>query len=85
MAVYFANQTSPLKHAAQGMSRWTCCSLFNEVLYSEVHIPSCHPILLLTDNAYFSRGECCAAFFTPNVTSRKQSCDLGVIAAVKKV
>ena len=63
--------------------------MVHEVFYPEVHRITCHPILLLMDKApghfeAFQGENVVVSFFTLNVTSWKQPCDLGVIAAVKK-
>ena len=63
----------------------TCWNWFNEVFYREIRRRTCHSDLLLMDNApSSSKGECSGVFFTPNVTSWRHPCDLGVVAAVKK-
>ena len=77
----FANQTCPLKYAAQKYV-WinipTCWNCFNEVFYPEVCRRTCHPILLLMNNApgYFDpfqmENVVVRFFFTSNVTSWKQ-------------
>ena len=66
-----------------------CCHWFNEVYYPEVYQKTCHPIILLLDNApghfkSFQRENVVLRHFIPNVTRWKQLYDLGVIAAVKK-
>ena len=66
----FANQTDPLKYAAQKcvwMEIPAFCNWFNEVFYPVVR-RTCHPVLLLVDND-ISKGECCGTFFFTYVTS----------------
>ena len=87
----FSNKTCPIKYSAQ-KSTWmdipTCWNWFNEVFYADVHIITYHAALLLMDNAprYFDpfQTENVVRLFTFNVTSWKQPCNLGVIAAVNK-
>ena len=49
----FANQTCPLKYAAQNCA-WmdipTWWNWFNEVFYSKIRRRACHPVLSLMDN-----------------------------------
>ena len=68
----------------------TCWNWSNDVFYPKVHRRTCHPALLLIDNALesfkaFQRENVVVCYFTPNVTSWKQPCDLGVIAAAKNI
>ena len=82
----FANQTCSLKYAAQKCA-WmdipACWKWFNEVFYSERHGKTCHPVYCLW-TMINGRGNALVRYFTDNVTSWKQPCDLGIIAAVKK-
>ena len=88
----FAKQTCPLKYAVQkcaSMDIPTCWNWFTEVLNSGVRRSTCNPVVLLMNNdpghfEAFQRENVVVRYFTPNVTSWKQQCELGVIAAVKK-
>jgi hypothetical protein len=67
----------------------TCWKWFNEVFLPEVKKRTGRQILLLLDNApghfeAFERDNVRIIFFPPNCTSWKQSCDMGIIAALKK-
>ena len=67
----------------------TCWKWFEEVFYPQVRRRTGRPILLLTDNtpghfAAFEKNNVKVVFFPPNCTSRKQPCDMGTIAALKK-
>ena len=86
----FAKQTCPLKYAVQKcvwMAIPTCWNWFNEIFYTDVRRRTCHPVILLMDNAPgyfdpFQRENVMMRFlFTSNITRQKQSCK--VIAAVK--
>ena len=88
----FNSQKCPLKYAAQKRA-WmdipTCWNWFNNVFFPEVRKRTSRPVLLLMDNApghfeTFQRENVAVHFFPPNVTSWKQPCDLGMIAALKK-
>jgi len=92
MPACFSNQTCPLKYDAQKCA-WmdipTFWNWFNEVFYPEVHRRTCHPVVFLMDNdpahcEAFQRENVVVRYFTPNVTSWKQPCDLEVIAYDKK-
>ena len=94
MPACFANKTCPFKYAEQKCA-WmdnghpTCWNWFNEVSYPEEVKRTCQPVVLLMDNDLglfeeFQRENVVVHHFIPNVTSWKQPCDLGVIAAVKK-
>ena len=85
----FANQACPLKYAAQKCV-WkdipTYWNWFNEVFYPEVRKRTCHPVFFAHGSGNFETFQSenvMVAFFRPNVTSWKQSCNLGFISAVK--
>ena len=71
------------------MSEWTIqWNWFNEVSYPEVRRRTCHPVVLLMDNApgnfeAFKKENVMVCYFTPNVISWKHLWYLGVIAVVK--
>ena len=82
----------PVKYISQNKA-WldvsTCWKWFEEVFYPEVRKRTGCPVLLLMDNApshfpAFEKNNI-EMFFPPNCTSWKQSCDMGIIAAVKKI
>ena len=82
-------QTSIL--CKQNISSHICCTKMyldghsNEVFYHKVRRRICYTFFLWIMLQGISKGECCGAFiFTPNVSSCKQPCDLGIIAAVLK-
>ena len=63
---------------------------FEEVFHPEVRKRTGRPVLFLMDNApghfpAFERNNIKVVFFPPNCTSWKQPCDMGIIAARKKV
>jgi hypothetical protein len=67
----------------------TCWKWFNKVFVPEVKRRTGRLVLLLMDNAprHFDAFECDnirVVFFSPNCTSWKQPCDMGIIAALKK-
>ena len=66
-----------------------CWKWFEKVFVPEVSKKTGNPILLLMDNApghfsEFVHGNIKVMFFPPNCTAWKRSCDLGIIAALKK-
>ena len=86
------NREWPLKYLHQNkawMDVGTCWKWFNEVFFLEVKKRTGRRVLLLMDNApghfeCFERDNVKVAFFPANCTSWKQTCDLGIIAALKK-
>ena len=67
----------------------TCWKWFEKVFYPKVRKRTVRPVLLLMDNSsrHFTaleRNDIKVFFFPPNCTSRKQSGDMGNIAALKK-
>ena len=80
------NPNMYLKYAAQ---KFVFMELVQWSFLPEVRRRTCHPVLLLMDNTpghfeVFQRENVVVRCFTSNVTSWKQSCDLRVVAAVKK-
>ena len=73
----FANQTCLFKYAAQkcaSMDIPTCWNWFNEVFFPEVRRITCHPVLLLMDNApghfeTFQGENVVVRWFSRNVSS----------------
>jgi len=71
------------------MDKETCWKWFRELFVPEVRRITGQHVLLIIDNApghfeAFEEDNIQTVFFPPNVTSWKQPCDRGIIAALKK-
>jgi hypothetical protein len=86
------NRAWPVPYFSQNkawMDKETCWKWFHEVFVPEVRRRTGRRVLLIMDNApghfeAFEEGNIRVVFFPPNVTSWKQPCDQGIIAALKK-
>jgi hypothetical protein len=86
------NRVWPVPYFSQNkawMDKETCWRWFREVFALEVRRRTGRCVLLIMDNApghfeAFEEDNIRVVFFPPNVTSWKQPCDQGIIAALKK-